>query len=491
MADHNSVRVRLAPSPTGEVHIGTIWIAMFQWLFARQHQGTFVLRIEDTDQKRLVAGSADRIFEALDWYGLTPDEGPQQGGPYGPYIQSQRLERYKKYAEQLVAENKAYYCFCTPERLDQLRKQQTAAKQPPRYDKHCATLKPADVEARRRGGEAAVIRMNLPASGSIEHQDLIRGRVTFAFHQLDDSVLLKSDGFPTYHLAVVVDDHAMKISHVIRAEEWLPSVGKHIWLYHALGWAPPIYAHLPLILGSDGSKLSKRHGAASALAFRDLGYLPEAMRNFFVLMGWHPKGENEVLSMEDMLQQFRLEDVNPSGAKFDQAKLDWLNGWYIRQFPSQELRDRLKTFWKIPSDSPGEDFETRAIELVRERMIRLGEINELINFVFRPVWDTEQKDFTGELLIPKKGTPEKVKQDLQWFTEWLKRQPSPWDPAGLKSIALAAIKDANLTNGAVLWPARVGLSLRRGSPDVFDLLALLGPEESVRRLTTIATKLEG
>jgi glutamyl-tRNA synthetase len=314
-----------------------MWTALFNWIFAKQHGGTFVLRIEDTDQKRLVEGSRDRILEAMDWYKITPDEGPQQGGAYGPYEQSQRLDIYTTHVRQLLENGSAYYCFCTAERLESLRADQIAHKLPPKYDKHCATLDPAEALVRINAGEAHTVRLKLPSSGSIEHDDIIRGHVSFRLDLLDDSVIMKSDGFPTYHLANVVDDHLMNISHVIRAEEWLPSVPKHLFLYRAFGWEPPKFAHLPLLLGSDKSKLSKRHGATAALTFRDLGYLPETMVNFLALMGWHPKGEDEILTIEQIVEQFRLEDVNPSGAVFDQTKLDWMNGHYLRSLPVEQL----------------------------------------------------------------------------------------------------------------------------------------------------------
>lgn len=476
------VRVRLAPSPTGEVHIGTIWIAQFNWLFARQHQGKFILRVEDTDQKRLVEGSLERLHEALDWFGLTPDEGPRQGGSHAPYVQSERLELYQRHAQKLVAQRSAYYCFCTPERLAEVRARQEAAKQPPRYDQYCRNLSGDQVSERRDRGEVAVIRMKLPTSGGMTHHDLIRGRVDFRFDQLDDSVILKSDGFPTYHLAVVVDDHLMEISHVIRAEEWLPSVPKHLWLYQALGWEAPIFAHLPLILGADGSKLSKRHGATAALAFRDQGYLPEALLNFLALMGWHPKGDREVLTADEILKEFRLEDINPSGAKFDQTKLDWLNGHYIRQLSVEVLYERIQRFWRRPIDAGQPKWQMGALRLVQDRLKVLSQIDAAINYIFGSVWDAEINIFNPQLLVPKKGSVELTRASLNWVAEWLSHQSEPWNASGLKSGLLEAIKTQGKTNLEVLWPLRVCLSLQTASPDVFDLLVQLGQAESTRRI---------
>lgn len=463
-----------------------MWTALFNWIFAKQHGGTFVLRIEDTDQKRLVEGSRDRILEAMDWYNITPDEGPQQGGAYGPYEQSQRLEIYTTHVRQLLENGSAYYCFCTAERLESLRADQAAHKLPPKYDKHCATLDPAEALVRINAGEAHTVRLKLPSSGTIEHDDIIRGHVSFRLDLLDDSVIMKSDGFPTYHLANVVDDHLMNISHVIRAEEWLPSVPKHLFLYRAFGWEPPKFAHLPLLLGSDKSKLSKRHGATAALTFRDLGYLPETMVNFLALMGWHPKGEDEILTIEQIVEQFRLEDVNPSGAVFDQTKLDWMNGHYLRSLPVEQLLERTKPFWKLPKleNITNEQLQA-ALVLIRERMKVLPDVNE-INTVFTDVWNIQVPTFDRALLIPKKGTAEATTHHLQQTALWLNQYDGTWDAETLKTNVISAIAAMGKKNGEILWPLRVALSLQTASPDVFDLLAFLGREESIRRINVFA-----
>jgi glutamyl-tRNA synthetase len=382
-----------------------------------------------------------------------------------------------------VEKGSAYYCFCSAERIDALRKEQTLAKRAPRYDKHCAGIPKADAVARVAAGEPAVIRMNLPLTGQVTLVDLIRGNVTFSYDQLDDSVLLKTDGFPTYHLANVVDDHLMEMSHVIRAEEWLPSAPKHLFLYDAFGWTPPKFAHLPLLLGADHSKLSKRHGATSALSFRDEGYLPEAMRNFMVLMGWHPKGEQELLTMDEILSQFSLDHVNPSGAIFDRTKLDWMNGMYIRNTPVGELVKLLAPFWHVPEgEQPDDLWKERAVATVRDRMKKLNEIDGLINFAFASVWDAEASVFDRKTLVPKKGTAENMQAALRWGRVWLDAFPGTWDGASLKAAMIPAIADAGKKNIDVLWPLRVALTLRAASPDVFDMLALVGKEESLRRI---------
>lgn len=483
----NNIRVRFAPSPTGEVHIGSIWLAQFDWLFAHQNKGAFILRIEDTDRQRLVPGAVEKIYEALEWYGLTPDEGPNHGGQLGPYIQSQRLDIYQPYARQLVEQGSAYYCFCSPARLEELRSAQQAAKLPPRYDKRCFAIPRDQAAARVAQGESAVIRLNVPASGSVTLDDIVRGRVTFRYDQIDDSVLLKSDGWPTYHLAVVIDDHLMQISHVIRGEEWLPSTPKHLLLYQALGWTPPQFAHLPQILGANKKKLSKREGSASALRFRDQGYLPEAMQNFLVLMGWHPKGDQEVLSRQQVLTEFRLDQMNPSGAIFDQQKLDWLNGAYIRTLPVDELVRRLEPYWQIPKgESVTAAWRGQAVTIVSDRLKKLSDINDAINFTFPSAWDQEVAQFDRAGLIPKRGSAEDVVTALAWFGTWFGRQPNPSSAGELKAACLKAIAAAGHSNAGILWPVRVALSLRAASPDVFDLLALLGKSESLRRIQGLA-----
>lgn len=482
----SDTRVRFAPSPTGDPHIGSVWTAQFNWLFAKRQKGRFILRIEDTDQKRFVPGSTEKIYETLNWYELTPDEGPQQGGDFGPYIQSERLDIYRHHADQLLQQGSAYYCFCSAERLDHLRQLQQAAKLPTRYDKTCAQRNSADSLKRVAAGESAVVRLNVPATGTMVLHDLIRGDVTFRLDQLDDSVLLKSDGWPTYHLANVVDDHLMKISHVIRAEEWLPSAPKHLLLFQYFGWTPPQYAHLPLLLGADKTKLSKRHGATSALTFRDQGYLAPAMNNFLALMGWHPKEDSEILNREEMIAQFHLDEVNPSGAVFDQTKLDWMNGYYIRSLPLPELLQRLKPWWHLPTgEEHTEPWLLSALQLVRERMTTLADIDRLTQFFWSSGWNAAVKTFDRNIIVPKQGTMEVTKHHLAKAASWLENYTGPWEAAALKVGMLDGIAKAGKKNNDILWPLRVALSLSPASPDVFDLLAVLGKTESLRRVSTL------
>src|SRR3989338_2085436 len=323
-----AVRTRFAPSPTGDPHVRSVWTALFNWLYARHYHGKFILRIEDTDRTRFIASAEMKIIEALRWFGLDYDEGPDIGGPFGPYRQSERLNLYQQYAEQLIANGAAYYCFCSPERLQEIRKEQKLRKTPIRYDGNCRNLDPQAAFSRRAAGEIAVVRLKIPFNGQTVVDDLIRGRVVFKNSVIDDQILLKSDGWPTYHLASVVDDHFMQINPVIRAEEWLSSTPKQLLLYQALGWTAPRFAHLPLILGSDRSKLSKRHGSMDALKFRDDGYLPEAVINFLALLGWNPKTNEEFFTRAELIKRFELKAVNKAGAIYDRQKLDWFKALF-------------------------------------------------------------------------------------------------------------------------------------------------------------------
>ncbi|MFI5205418.1 MAG: glutamate--tRNA ligase, partial [Candidatus Paceibacterales bacterium] len=351
------IRTRFAPSPTGLVHIGSLRTALFSFLFARHNNGVHVLRVEDTDQNREVEGALENLLRVMKTMGVEFDEGfyladdgkISDRGDFGPYLQSKRLGLYQKYAKQLVDEKKAYYCFCTEQRLEELRKEQTALKKPPMYDRHCYKLSADEVKKQLADFEAAgkhpVIRFFIPEGQAVVH-DLIYGDITYQNAILDDQVILKSDGFPTYHLAVVVDDHLMEISHVIRGEEWIPSTPKHVLLYQALGWEPAQFAHLPLILNPDKSKLSKRQGDVSVEDFLTKGYLPAALINFAAFLGWNPKTEQEIFSLADLIAQFDLAKINKSGAVFDQNKLDWINGQYIRQISDDELVKMLIPYWQ-------------------------------------------------------------------------------------------------------------------------------------------------
>ncbi len=336
------VRVRIAPSPTGEdLHIGNVYTGLINWVFAKKHNGKFIIRIEDTDRHRFVEGSEEKILNTLKKFGISYDEGPDIGGPFAPYRQSERLEIYKKHAKELVDSEKAYYCFCSEERLEDMRKAQMAKKQAPKYDRYCLH-NTTNAKERVSNGEKFVVRLLIPENREIAFTDLIRGKIIVKSNQLDDQVLVKSDGYPTYHMGVVVDDYLMKISHIIRAEEWIPSTPKHVLLYEAFGWELPVFAHLPILRNPDRSKLSKRKNPVWASWYFDQGFLPEAILNFLALLGWSHPEEKEIFSMDEFSALFELEDVKPVGPIFDLGKLRWMNGAYIRAMENNELVKRLQ-----------------------------------------------------------------------------------------------------------------------------------------------------
>ncbi len=366
------VRVRFAPSPTGFLHVGGLRTALYNFLFARHHRGKFVLRIEDTDRSRYVEGATENLIRTLKIMGLQYDEGPDVGGEYGPYLQSQRLELYRQHAQQLVESGHAYYCFCTPAELEAMRKRQEAAKQPIMYDGTCRRLTAEEVQKRLKQGKPYVVRLKMPREGETRFSDLIRGDVAFQNELIDDQILLKSDGYPTYHLANVIDDHYMEISHVIRGEEWLPSVPKHLQLYKAFGWEPPQMAHLPLLLNPDRSKLSKRQGDVAVEDFLEKGYLPEALINFVALLGWNPGTDQEIFSLQELIEKFSLERVNKSGAVFDLNKLNWMNGHYIRELPEEKRVAFLTPFLKKAGYDVSDPEKTRKVIAAIYKRIERG-----------------------------------------------------------------------------------------------------------------------
>jgi glutamyl-tRNA synthetase len=370
-----NTRVRIAPSPTGEPHIGTAYTALFNFAFAQKNKGDFVLRIEDTDQTRLVEGSEEKIYEALSWLGLNPDESPQVGGEFAPYKQSERLDHYQKYAEELVEKRAAFYCDCSSDRLQKIREEQQAKKEVPHYDGKCKKDPPKDPAK-------CVVRLDVPEDGTTSFQDVIRGEISFKNTDIDDQVLLKSDGFPTYHLASVVDDHEMQISHVIRGEEWLSSTPKHVLLYRAFGWDLPVWAHLPLLRNPDKSKLSKRKNPVSVLWYRQQGYLPEALLNFLALMGWSMPDGKEIFSVTEFIEKFDLKRVDPAGPVFDTQKLDWLNGNYIRSLEETKLVSLLV---KGGFSKYSEEQIRAKLPLVKERMKKLKDFDVLTKYFFEPV----------------------------------------------------------------------------------------------------------
>ncbi len=482
--DKNGVRVRFAPSPTGYLHIGGARTALYDWLLARKTGGRFILRIEDTDRNRFVPDAVEDIKSSLRWMGLTWDEGPDAGGAAGPYFQSERLAIYQKHAEELVQAGKAYYCFCTPERLEAIRKKQEAANQPSGYDRHCRELTVEEIEQHLAAGERYVIRFKVPLTGKTQVRDDLRGEMVFDHETLDDFVILKSDGFPTYHLASVVDDHLMGISHVIRGEEWIISLPRHFLLYAALGWEPPAFVHLPIFLSPDGKgKLSKRHGATGVREFREKGYLPEALVNFLLLLGWHPASDQELFTLDEAVEAFSVERISTSPVSFSLDKLDWYNGIYIRRLSHEELAHRCLPFLQqdglLPKPCPPEQFAylVRLMPLVQERIKLLSEISQAVGYFLREEIDPP----APALLIGKKGTPEETAVILEEVVKAL-TPVTDFGEEHLEQTLRALAERLGRKPGQVFMPVRVAVTGQTATPGLFELLAALGKEKVLSRL---------
>ena len=476
MPNNKQIRVRFAPSPTGSPHVGNIRTALFTWLFARHNNGHFILRIEDTDQARTVPGSLENILEGLKWLGLDFDEGP--------IFQSERLEIYKKYALELVEKNHAYYCFCSEERLKQVRAEQEAQKLPPKYDRHCINLSADEVQQKLSDNEPHVIRLRVKSEGETSFEDIIKGSISFKNSTIDDQVLLKSDGFPTYHLASVVDDYEMKISHVIRAEEWLPSTPKHIMLYDYFGWDKPQFAHVPIILGPDKSKLSKRHGAVSLLEYRDQGYLPEAMVNYLAFLGWNPKTDQEIFTREELIAAFDLAKVNKANPIFDIKKLNWMNQQYIQKMPAEKLLEIINIAHTTPAPLLGEE-GIKVAKLAQERMEKLSDFESLTSFLF-----TDDLSYEADILIPKGLDKTQSQTQMQTALEIAEKiGGTDWSEANLRQTYLDYCEQNNVKKGDLLWPLRVAVTGLKNSPDVFAVMDILGKEKTISRIKEATTKL--
>jgi len=491
-----TVRVRFAPSPTGEPHIGNVRTVVFNWLFARKMGGQFIMRIEDTDRTRYQPETIPAIMEGLRWLGLDWDEGPgleelrrsgvenaakyAVGGPYGPYIQSQRPLLYKKVAEELIERGWAYRCNCTSERLEQVRQEQRARKQMVMYDHHCRDLAPDAISP----DEPHVVRLKVPLAGQTVIHDAIKGDVVFENAGIDDQILLKSDGFPTYHLAVVVDDHSMEITHIIRADDWISSTPKRVLIYQALGWEAPVYCHVPLVNGPDGKKLSKRHGATSITEFRKQGYLPDALLNFLALLGWAPgEGEEqEIFSRDELIERFDLFRVNKAPAVFSYKKLDWMDGVYIRNLSGKELLERLLPFWQkadlVPDPCPEEEREAlrRIVPLVQERLKRLDEVVEWTAFLFREI-----KPPPAEKLVGKKMTPETSLAALRRARALL-ADVEPFEPQAMEPPMRALADELGIKAGQLFGIVRWAVTGQKVTPPLFGSLAILGRERALARL---------
>ncbi|MBU1039274.1 glutamate--tRNA ligase [Patescibacteria group bacterium] len=474
------VRVRFAPSPTGELHIGGARTALYNYLYALKQKGNFIIRIEDTDRERLVPGSLNRLLQGLKWLGLNWQEGPDIGGPYGPYIQSERLPIYKEQAQQLLNNNQAYYCFCSSQRLSELRQTQLEQKLPSRYDRTCLKLTKEIVQDNLNNKLPFTIRLKVP-TGTTTLYDLIRGTVVFNNKEIDDQVLLKSDGYPTYHLANVVDDHLMAISHVIRGEEWLPSAPKHLLLYQAFAWQPPAFAHLPNVLNKQKAKLSKRKDGATVWleTYQTQGYLPAALVNFLTLLGWHPTNDQEIFNLKELSQLFSLDRVQKGGAIFDLDKLNWFNHLYLQKLSSSELDEKLQTHYQTLKQSGRPITSTlRLTEIIKDRLVKLNDVQST-NWFF-------SNDLSSALpiIVPNKSTPATTKKSLQ-LAQLSLNQTIAWTIEAIKTACQKNQEANKLSNMEFLWPARVAVTGLNKSPDFYTAAWALGKEEALKRLAWV------
>ena len=480
------VRVRYAPSPTGIPHIGNIRTALFCWILAQKTKGQFIVRIEDTDRSRYDAEAEKAIFESLNWLGLNWDEGPVKGGPHAPYVQSERKQSYIEAAMELIEKGEAYFDDTTPEQLAALRERQRAAKQPPRYDGRGRYRSEAEIESSRQAGLPITIRLKVPEHGSVSFEDAVRGKVTFDLKEIDDFVILKSDEMPTYHLAHILDDHFMGVSHVIRGDEWISSTPRHLLIHKALGIEPPQYIHVPLILGKDKAKLSKRHGATSALEYRDQGFLPDAVFNFMSLLGWSPGDDTEVMSRHEIIKRFTIERINDSPATFDSEKLEWMNGVYIRNMNTDQLMEALIPFLERTESKGGmpdsverpidRDYLRKLIPLVHERLKLLTEGTETLDFFFSDKVEPDPKDIPGRKMD--------VKLTIKALSAALKlcKTVSPFEPDQLEKAYRSLAEEIELKPGQLFSPIRVVTTGKTFAPPLFDTMAAIGRTRCISRI---------
>ncbi len=498
MPKTKKIRTRFAPSPTGELHIGGLRTALSCYLLAKQNDGAFLLRIEDTDQKRLVQGAEKRLVESLQWAGVIPDEGVVlskdgkivEKGDYGPYIQSKRLDIYKKYVDKLLEEKKAYYCFCSAERLSALREKQQARKEAPRYDRHCLNLSPAEVQAKIEAGEKYVVRFKVP-KGRTEFTDEVFGKITVDNETIDDQIIMKSDGFPTYHLAVVVDDYLMKISHIFRGAEWLPSTPKHVLLYRALGWEKemPKFVHMANILNKNRKKLSKREGSVSVRDFKEEGYPAEAIINFIALLGWNPKTEQEIFTMEELVAQFDIKKMNKAGGVFDLDRLAWISNQHIKKMSIDDLYERGKEFLEKQdfyqrfqeqnnlSTEELMNYVKKVLTVEQERLSKLTEIGVENQFFFRRAEDLEYEP--ADICWKDNSVEETLKllKETSRVLESIEGENWTVNNIQEKLLALAGEK-----RGDYLFPLRWVLTGQQKSPSPFEVAWVLGREETLLRI---------
>ncbi len=486
-------RLRFAPSPTGLQHIGGYRTAIFDWLFARHTGGSFILRIEDTDLVRTEEGSVEYLIEGMKWLGIDFDEGPTVGGSYGPYYQTQRKAIYQYYADQLITSGHAYRCYCTPERLERMRAEQAAQKLPPRYDRHCRYLTAEERAANEAAGQTWVVRFAMPVDGETVVHDELHGDITFNNADIDDTIILKSNGYPPYHLAHLVDDHLMGITHVLRGEEWISSAPRHIQIYKALGWDIPLIYHVPTVLGKNKKKLSKRTGAPSWLELKDQGYLPEAVFNFLALIGWSYDDKTEIFTREELIQAFTLDRVGVAGGIYDTDKLTWMNGVYIRQLPLDELTQRTIPYLERPEAQGGlpdeitrpldKAYTARVLQLEQERLKTLGEAAPRIAFFY-----TDDLKYDTALLIQKKMDAAGTHAALVRARDLL-ASLEPWTHETMEPPMRALAEELNLKTGQLFGAIRVAVSGSTATPPLFQMMEVLGRKRSMARIDLAIARL--
>ena len=484
------VRVRFAPSPTGYVHIGSLRTALYNYLYAKKNEGSYIIRIEDTDQTRLVDDAIVGMLKAMDWADVKHDEGPflrEDGsivevGPYGPYVQSDRLEIYKKHADELIEKEHAYYCFCSKDRLDEVREKQRAEGKTPKYDGHCRHLSETEIQEKIQAGVPHVVRLKLPENHIIKFVDAIKGEVTVNTNDLDDQVLMKTDGFPTYHMAVVVDDHYMKISHVVRGDEWLISTPKHVYTYEAFGWEAPQFVHLPVILSQSKKKLSKREGDVAVEDFRKKGYLPEALVNYIALVGWSPEDGQEIMNMKDLIDKFSFERVSKSSGVFDVDKLNWVNNQYIRNYDLDALTKLSMThFTSCGLVKPGEeearfDWMKKIVSVLRERLNRLDEIGSYADLFVND--DILLEDAEAEEMI----SMEHVEEMLKVLKVKVQTLESAITAQDVKNILKEIQKELNVKGKGLFMPVRVAITGQVHGPDIAEVIEIIGVQKTLARI---------
>lgn len=473
----NQARVRFAPSPTGYIHVGSLRTALYNYLYAKKVGGKCILRIEDTDQTRFVEGATENLIEVFNKMGIFFDEGPENPGEFGPYFQSKRTEIYRKYAQQLIDQGDAYYCFCTQEDIEKMRAEQEAAGEPKGYDGRCSHLSKEDVEANIAAGKPYVIRLKTPDEGEITFYDVVREKVTFPWDMVDDQVLIKSDGFPTYHLANVVDDHLMEITHVIRGEEWLSSVPKHLRLYEAFGWKPPKMAHLPLLLNPDKSKLSKRQGDVAVEDFLEKGFLVETLINFVTLLGWHAKGDREIFSLAELEKEFSLKRISKSGAVFDKTKLEWMNGQYLRNLDIKDVAKKAESFFaKVELDISDNKKFIKVLDLAKNHGSTLPEIAEYAKVFYNCV---NIKDEYKEVL-----ETEDCKTVLNYFKDRISALEDNFNQDELQKIVKEGMKETGVKGKFFYPPMRIALFGEAHGPDIPLMIDIFGKEETINRINS-------